>query len=156
MTQVPIADGLLTLEPGSSAPPRMLASRCHRCAALAFPVQSGCARCGSVDLAAVELPPNGTVWTWTSQEFMPPSPPYAGPEAAGTFTPYYVGFVELAGELCVEARLTGFGARQPRIGEQVTLTVLPFGTDEAGNEVVIPAFIPNDLPAADPTGGPSA
>ena len=153
MTQVPIADGLLTLEPG---PPRMLASRCHRCAALAFPVQSGCARCGSVDLAAVELPPDGTVWTWTSQEFMPPSPPYAGPEAAGTFTPYYVGFVELAGELCVEARLTGFGARQPRIGEQVTLTVLPFGTDEAGNEVVIPAFIPNDLPAAAPAGGPSA
>jgi hypothetical protein len=41
MTQVPIADGLLTLAPGSSAPPRMLASRCPRCAALAFPVQSG-------------------------------------------------------------------------------------------------------------------
>jgi uncharacterized protein len=147
MTQVPIADGLLTLEPG---PPRMLASRCQRCDARAFPVQSGCARCGSVDLETVGLSPRGTVWTWTSQEFRPPAPPYAGPETAEAFTRYYVGFVEVAGGLCVEARLTGFGARQPRIGEQVTLVVLPFGTDEAGNEVVIPAFAPDSPAAAEP------
>jgi uncharacterized protein len=153
MTQVPIADGLLTLEPG---PPRMLASRCRRCAALAFPVQSGCARCGSVGLETVELPPRGTVWTWTSLEFMPVAPPDAGPEGPGAFTRYYVGFVELAGGLCVEARLTGLGARPPRIGEPVTLVVLPFRTDEAGNEVVIPAFTPSGLTAPGPQGGTSA
>jgi uncharacterized OB-fold protein len=153
MTQVPIADGLLTLEPG---PPRMLASRCPACDALAFPVQAGCARCGSVDLQAEELPPHGIIWTWTSQEFMPKSPPYAGPQAAGAFTPYYVGFVEVAGGLCVEARLTGFAARKPRIGEQVTLVVLPFRTDEAGNEVVIPAFAPAGLAAPQPQGEASA
>jgi len=153
MTQVPIADGLLTLEPG---PPRMLASRCPRCDALAFPVQSGCARCGSVGLETIGLSPHGTVWTWTSQEFAPKSPPYAGPETAEAFTPYYVGFVEVADGLCVEARLAGFGARKPRIGERVTLVVLPFRTDEAGNEVVIPAFTPNDLAAPEPQGETSA
>jgi len=138
MTQVPLAEGMLALEPG---PPRMLASHCPRCHARAYPVQPGCARCGSVDLETIALSPAGTVWTWTSQEFRPISPPYAGPE---TFTPYYVGFVEVAEGLCVEARLAGFGGRSPRIGEQVTLTALPFRTDDAGNEVVIPAFIPND------------
>jgi uncharacterized OB-fold protein len=138
MTQVPIAEGLLTLEPG---PPRMLASRCPRCDARAYPVQSGCARCGSVDLETIALSPTGTIWTWTSQEFRPISPPYLGPEA---HEPYYVGFVEVAEGLCVEARLCGFGGRSPRIGDQVTLVALPFRTDDAGNEIVIPAFTLND------------
>jgi uncharacterized OB-fold protein len=153
MTQVPIAEGLLTLEPG---PPRMLASRCPRCDARAYPVQSGCARCGSVDLEAIELSPTGTIWTWTSQEFRPIAPPYTGPGTAETFTPYYVGFVEVPEGLCVEVRLTGFGDRTPRIGEQVTLTVLAFRTDDAGNEIVIPAFTPNDGPAAQPQGETNA
>jgi hypothetical protein len=56
----------------------------------------------------------------------------------------------------VEARLTGFGARKPAIGEQVTLVVLPFRADEAGNEVVIPAFTPDDMTAAEPQGQTSA
>jgi hypothetical protein len=48
------------------------------------------------------------------------------------------------------------GARPPRIGEPVTLVVLPFRTDEAGNEVVIPAFTPSGLTAPGPQGGTSA
>jgi uncharacterized OB-fold protein len=143
VTQVPIADGLLTALDGE---PRMLASRCSRCDARSYPVQSGCARCGSVDLEVMELSPRGTVWTWTSQEFLPKAPPYAGPETAETFTPYLVGFVELPEGLCVEARLAGFGDRRPRIGEAVTLVVAAFRVDEQGNEVVIPAFEPAAAP----------
>ena len=46
----------------------------------------------------------GTLWTWTVQRFRPKSPPYAGrPEE---FEPYGVGYVELPGEVRVEARLT--------------------------------------------------
>jgi uncharacterized protein len=139
MTQVPIAEGLLTL---AGDQPRLLASRCTRCGAAAFPVQSGCARCGSVELRAVELSRDGTLWTWTSQEFLPKSPPYAGPETAETFTPYLVGYVEVDDGLCVETRLTGFGGRRPQIGERLTLVTLPFRVDDNGNEVVIPAFEP--------------
>lgn len=144
MTQVPIAEGMLSLPDGTppGGGPRLLASRCPRCDARAFPVQSGCARCGSTDLETVRLSPTGTIWTWTSQEFRPVSPPYAGPETAETFTPYYVGFVEVAEGLCVETRLTGFAGRPPRIGEQVSLVALPFRTDADGNEVVVPAFAP--------------
>jgi uncharacterized OB-fold protein len=139
MTHVPIAEGLLT---GLDGEPRMLASRCPRCEARAYPAQGGCARCGSVDLEVIELSPDGTLWTWTSQEFLPKSPPYAGPETAETFTPYLVGFVEVTDGLCVETRLVGFGDRKPQIGEAVSLVVVPFKVDEQGNEVVIPAFAP--------------
>ena len=139
MTAVPIAEGMLTMEGGS---PRMLASRCPRCDAMAFPVQSGCARCGSVDLRVIELSPAGVLWTWTSQEFLPKAPPYAGPETAETFVPYYVGYVEVPEGLCVETRLTGFGDRKPRIGERLSLVALPFTTDDEGNEIVLPAFAP--------------
>jgi uncharacterized OB-fold protein len=139
MTQVPIADGMLTALDGE---PRMLASRCSRCDARAYPAQRGCARCGSVDLQTLELSPGGTVWTWTSQEFLPKAPPYAGPETAETFAPYLVGFVEVPEGLCVETRLVGFGDRRPRIGEPVRLVVAPFRTDAQGNEVVLPAFSP--------------
>jgi uncharacterized OB-fold protein len=136
---VPIAEGLLTALDGE---PRMLASRCPRCDARSYPVQKGCARCGSVDLETLELSPSGTVWTWTSQEFLPKSPPYGGGETAETFRPYLVGFVQVTEGLCVETRLVGFGDRKPRIGEEVRLVLDPFRVDEQGNEVVIPAFEP--------------
>lgn len=142
MAQVPIAEGMLALAGGE---PRMLASRCQECDAMAFPVQSGCARCGSTDLDVVELSPAGTLWTWTSQEFRPVSPPYAGPEA---FVPYYVGYVQVPEGLCVETRLTGFGGRRPRIGEELTLTALPFTTGDDGSEIVLPAFGPANAGAS--------
>jgi hypothetical protein len=82
---------------------------------------------------------------------LPKSPPYAGPETAETFAPYFVGYVEVAGGLAVETRLTGFGDRKPRIGERLRLVALPFRVDDDGNEVVIPAFAP-----AGPQGGNDA
>ena len=131
MNNAPIAEGVLALEPE----PRLLASHCPRCEARAFPVQAGCPRCGSTELETLALSAAGTVWTWTSQEFRPVSPPYAGPEE---FTPYYAGFVEMPEGLCVETRLTGFDGRTPRIGEPVRLAPQDFG------DAVIPAFSPVD------------
>ena len=85
----------------------------------------------------------GTLWTWTSQEFQPVAPPYIGPGGDGTdFAPYFVGYVELPGELRVEARLTGFTDRAPRIGEEMELVIVPFTRNEGGDEVVSYAFAP--------------
>jgi uncharacterized protein len=95
-----------------------------------------------VDLQTIKLSPTGTLWAWTSQEFLPKAPPYAGPETAETFAPYYVGYVEVPEGLCVETRMTGFGDRRPRIGERLSLVALPFTTDDEGNEIVLPAFAP--------------
>ena len=91
-----------------------------------------------------ELSTTGTVWTWTSQNFRPPAP-YAGPEE---FTPYHLGYVELPGEVIVETYLTGYGDGHPTIGDAVELTIIPFSTNEAGDEVVTYAFRPVSSTAA--------
>jgi hypothetical protein len=65
----------------------------------------------------------GRLWAWTTQEFPPPSPPYAGPTGEA-FEPYGVGYVELADEVKVEARLTC--AEGLRTGMDMELVVVPF------------------------------
>jgi uncharacterized OB-fold protein len=135
MTQIPIAEDLFT---SAATGPHLVGSRCRACGARSFPARPACARCTSDDVEVVELPDQGTVWTWTSQEFRPPSPPYTGPEE---FERYYVGFVELPGELYVESRFVGF-ERDPQIGDEVELVLVPFRTDDEGNEVMIHAFAP--------------
>jgi uncharacterized OB-fold protein len=83
----------------------------------------------------------GRLWAWTTQEFPPPSPPYAGPTGSA-FVPYGVGYVELADEVKVESRLTT--TESLRIGMDMELVLMPFRTDDAGNEVVTFAFRPVD------------
>jgi uncharacterized protein len=135
------ADGLFTWP---SDAPRLLGSRCEQCGTMTFPTHYGCPRCSSDKMTTVELGTRGTVWTWTSQEF-PPPPPYAGP---ADFRPYYVGYVELPGELIVETYLAGYGDRQPSIGDRVELTVIPFATRDVGGPdekaLVTYAFAPID------------
>ena len=94
-------------------------------------------------MATIELGRTGTVWTWTTQNFRPP-PPYSGPEE---FVPYHIGYVELPGEVIVESYLTGYGDGHPVIGDAVELTIIPFSTNEAGDQVVTYAF----QPVSDPT-----
>ena len=65
----------------------------------------------------------GTLWTWTIQCFPPKSPPYAGD--AEEFEPYGVGYVELPGEVRVEARLTEADPARLRIGMPMELVLVP-------------------------------
>ena len=58
------------------------------------------------------LPPQGTLWTWTTQGFEP-KPPYL-PD--GEFEPYGVGYVEFPGYLRVEGRLTESSPERLQIG----------------------------------------
>jgi uncharacterized OB-fold protein len=90
-------------------------------------------------MAEHRLARRGRLWAWTTQEFPPPSPPYTGP-AGDAFVPYGVGYVELGGEVRVETRLTE--TRGLEIGMDMELVLVPFRTDEAGNEVVTFAFRP--------------
>jgi uncharacterized OB-fold protein len=81
----------------------------------------------------------GRLWAWTTQEFPPPSPPYAGP-TGDAFVPYGIGYVELADEVRVEARLTE--TEGLRAGTEMELVLVPFRTDGDGNEVITFAFRP--------------
>jgi uncharacterized OB-fold protein len=136
MARIPVAAGIFT---GVSDETRLIGSRCSACGIVTFPAQESCPRCAATDMVEHLLPRRGRLWAWTTQEFAPPSPPYAGP-AGDAFVPYGVGYVELAGEVKVETRLTQADAL--RIGMEMELVLVPFRTDADGNEVVTFAFRP--------------
>jgi uncharacterized protein len=123
--------------------PQLVGSRCSACGAVTFPVPPSCARCGSVDVEPHLLARRGTLWTFTTQEFLPKEP-YAGGETAETFRPYGVGLVQLGDEVRVEGRLTESDPAKLRIGMPVELVVVPFRVDPDGTEVMTFAFAPVD------------
>jgi uncharacterized OB-fold protein len=136
MARVPLAQGICTW---SADDPRLIGSRCAACGIVTFPSQDSCPRCASTEMAEHLLPRRGRLWAWTTQEFPPPSPPYTGP-AGNAFVPYAVGYVELADEVRVETRLTTSEGLEA--GLEMELVLVPFRTDEDGNEVLTFAFRP--------------
>ena len=116
----PIAEGLFT---GTAGEPRLVGSQCRHCGVVTFPAQASCPACASVAVAERLLGRTGTLYTWTVQGFRP-KPPYAGPD---DFEPYGVGYVELPGEVRVEARLTVADPARLSIGMPVELVLVPFG-----------------------------
>jgi uncharacterized OB-fold protein len=90
-------------------------------------------------MAEHRLARRGRLWAWTTQEFPPPSPPYTGP-TGDEFVPYGVGYVVLGDEVRVETRLTETEGLE--VGMEMELVLVPFRTDDQGNEVVTFAFRP--------------
>lgn len=117
----PVAEGLFTWPADE---PRLIGSRCLDCGVVTFPAQGSCPACTSVAVEKRLLGRTGTLYTWTVQGFRPKAP-YAGPD--GGFEPYGVGYVELPGEVRVEARLTVADPTRLRIGMPMELVVVPFG-----------------------------
>jgi uncharacterized OB-fold protein len=120
--------------------PQLLGSQCGNCGATTFPVQQRCPRCSSADMAEVKLPRRGTLVAWTTQGF-PPGPPYKGPTGKD-FVPFGVGLVQLDDVIRVEGRLTENDPAKLQFGQEVELTMVPFTTDDEGNEIVTFAFQP--------------
>jgi uncharacterized OB-fold protein len=138
-TQVPVEDGVFSWP---SDEPHLLGSRCTDCGNHMFPTQSGCPRCTGSSTETVELARRGTLWTWTVQGFPPKAPPYLGPTDLANFRAYGVGYVELPGEVKVEARLTEADPAKLHIGMEMELVIVPLATNEHGDEVVTFAFAP--------------
>jgi uncharacterized OB-fold protein len=136
--QRPIADGVFAWPADE---PRLLGSRCDGCGTVVFPAQFGCPKCGRTGMASLELSRRGTLWTWTSQDFLPKEP-YAGPETEADFAGYLLGFVELPEGVRVVTRLHGLDRADVRIGMELELVILPFTVDRDGTEVLAYAFAP--------------
>ncbi len=98
---------------------RLVGGRCSSCGTTSFPREVSCARCGG-SMDDVELPTEGTVWSWTVQRIAV-KPPYAGPQP---FEPFVVAYVDL-GALKVESPLFGLPVDAWSIGDEVRLTSGP-------------------------------
>jgi uncharacterized OB-fold protein len=140
MGSEPIAEGVFTWP---SKEPQLIGNRCNACYAITFPVRAGCARCGSTDLDCHLLGRRGTLWTWTSQGFLPKAPFSGNLGFSSETVPWFVGLVELPGELRVESLLVGVTQEELKIGMPMRLVVVPFHVDIAGHEVVTFAFAPD-------------
>lgn len=127
--QQPVAEGLFTWP---SDEPRLIGSQ--RDGRLMFPAVPG--------EDEVLLERRGTLWGFTTQQFRPPSPPYDGNDDGQTFQPYALGYVELPGQLLVQARFTESDPAKLIIGQQMELRIIPYTTRPDGTEVLTYAFAP--------------
>ena len=137
--QVPIDPGLFTWP---SDAPRLIGSRCRDCGVMTFPTQADCPRCAGEGMEQALFERRGTLWTFTTQEFVPKSPPYARVESPESFRPYAVGYVEFPGQAKVEGRVDVDDPSTLQIGMEMEVVVVPFMDDDDGNEVVTYAFRP--------------
>lgn len=102
---------------------------------------------GTSDFDPVALGTQGTLWSFTIQRFAPKAPPYAGPAA---FEPWALGYVDLPGEVIVQARLVGMAFDAIRIGMPLRLIRVALD-DSAAEPLWLPAFAPAEV-----AGGESA
>lgn len=123
----------------------LLGCRCAQCQTLFFPERPSCERCGSTAMRGERLPTAGTLWSWTSQNFPPPSPPYFRRHDKTDFAPYFVGYVDL-GETMVLARLS-FADKVPSIGASMRMRWAPLPGSDASVPAQIPVFALQDGPA---------
>ena len=94
----------------------------------------------AADIEPIELSTEGTLFTFTTQEFVPPLP-YKGKRSPDEFRPYIVGFVELPEGLLVESLIVGVDAGALRIGQQMISTTTVFETAD-GQSFLTYAFSP--------------
>lgn len=89
----------------------------------------------------VQLGRTGKLWAWTVQRFRPKTPPYAAPDNEADFRPFVVGYVEIPGEVIVEARIEADPA-ELEINQELEMGLIPFSTDSDGTVVFSYVFRP--------------
>jgi len=92
------------------------------------------------DIEPIELSTEGTLYTYTTQEFAPPLP-YKGNRDPEVFRPYVVGFVELPEGVLVETLIVGATADRLKIGQRLVSTTTTLETAD-GQSLVTFGFRP--------------
>jgi uncharacterized OB-fold protein len=132
---VAVADGVFVDRPDGA---RLIAGRRKADGEMRFPMPKG-ADAALYD--AVQLAPEGKLWSYTVQRFRPKTPPYIGADDEKSFKPYAVGYVEFAGQVIAEGRILVDDPSTLRIGQPMKVDLEAFPTSTRG-EVVTYAFRP--------------
>jgi len=130
-----IADDIFVGADGGKV--RIIAGKHRQTGKVVFPRPQGGEK---EDYQRIELPPSGTLWTYTVQRIPPKSPPFVGINSAEDYQPYAVGYVQFGNQVMIEGRITG----DPdilEIGMQMDCVSLSFPTPE-GAEMTTYAFAP--------------
>jgi uncharacterized OB-fold protein len=136
-----IAEGLFRVDGDRAV---LFGSRRRSSGAVKFPAERAELFDGNseaqADIEPLELSTEGTLFTFTTQEFAPPLP-YKGKRAPEQFQPYVVGYVELADGLLVETLIVEAAAGELRIGQQMVSTTTTLDTSD-GRSLLTYAFRP--------------
>ena len=133
--RVPIEPGYFTVPEKADEAPRLLGSKCRRCAEVFFPRRMTCAKCLNRGTDDVLLGPRGTLYTWTYCHI--PMFGKLDAKVAG----YGVGQVDLPEGPRVQGVLSG----KPgdfKIGMPLELDLEVLRKNDKGDEVVIYRFRP--------------
>lgn len=120
---------------------QLVGGRCSGCATVTFPRLDGCPKCGSAAVEETPLSRRGTLWTWTTQGFLPKRP-YVGTETDETFTPWLLGYVQLPEGVMVESPLVDTDVEHVEIGQAMELTSVEMATSDERGGVRTFAFRP--------------
>ena len=91
-------------------------------------------------MSDVLLPRRGTLVAWTTQGFPLGSIPRV--PTGEDLEPFGVGLVQLDDVISVEGSLTENDPAKLEFGKDVELTMVPFTTEDEGNEIITFAFEP--------------
>jgi uncharacterized OB-fold protein len=134
MALAPIDEGLFEVQDGV---PHLIGARRRSDGRMIFPAPTGPE---AANYERVRLASEGQLWSYTVQRFRPKSPPYAGDDDEKTFQPYAIGYVELPGQVIVEARIEAEDFADLKVGAPMRLKLVPFR--RAGGDVLSYAFEP--------------
>jgi uncharacterized protein len=109
---------------------RLVTTRCASCGAIAWPPRGFCGECASDGFAWVDLPREGTIHAFTTQDAGLPS---------GFEGPRVFAIVKVGG-LRVFALVTGADPATVAVGQRVRLAPLRVADDPKGNPRYLPAF----------------
>lgn len=132
-----IAEGLFRIDGGRAV---LFGSKRQSTGAVRFPGERPELSGDTDDIMPIELSTQGTLFTFTTQEFAPPLP-YKGDRSPEGFKPYIVGYIELPEGVLVETLIVGAGADDLRIGQPMVSTTTTLDTTD-GQSFVTFAFSP--------------
>jgi uncharacterized OB-fold protein len=132
-----IAEGLFRVEGNRAV---LLGSRRRGSGVVKFPAERPELFDGTDDIEPIALSTEGTLFTFTTQEFPPPLP-YKGKRTPEEFRPYIVGYVELPEGVLVEGLIVGADADALSIGQKMVSTTTPFDRAD-GQTFLTYAFTP--------------
>jgi len=119
--------------------PRLVGGRSKQTGKIIFPCPMG-SEAERYD--PVLLQTEGKLWSYTVQRFPPKNPPYLGVTKIETFQPFAVGYIELEGEVIVEARIATEDFESLRLGKDMRLEIIEIEKADGGDPIKTFGFAP--------------
>lgn len=131
--EVPVilAGEALKTEPDGSV--RLIGTACGDCGQQVFPPTPVCPSCLSENVSDVDLPTEGTLYSWSTVHVAP----------SNWHTPYIAGYVDLAPQVRVFAHIVDTDGADMAMDMPVQLVAAELGREADGTPVVSYAFTPS-------------